>query len=279
MGYMGFGMRKEVYTRKPKKPFQKQNELYGDDKAKRKHNPKIKGPSKEEIFNKPRFKSLGDIKLFQLLKVTAMITLVLIAVYHAFAKPWLYQLKVKQLRTQFTESFNSDHEWLLNKVSNTGSYSHFKLDSGNNLSLVFGNGEAGWSALNNSRLKYYYLNINDTSFYGLKSFAGQLKLTTADTTIALNRRWRVSLDGAYDMAILKSKIDQSIIRAWLLDSMKYKLSITKLPTIKFEKGNSILSLYSSSEYGDFYYIKTEEEHKEGSAFMKIKENIYLKRYK
>jgi len=30
MGYMGFGMRKEVYTRKPKVPFKKMKQLYGD---------------------------------------------------------------------------------------------------------------------------------------------------------------------------------------------------------------------------------------------------------
>jgi hypothetical protein len=30
MGYMGFGMRKEVYTRKPKTSFGKIKEIYGD---------------------------------------------------------------------------------------------------------------------------------------------------------------------------------------------------------------------------------------------------------
>lgn len=30
MGYMGFGMRKEVYKRKPKVPFKKLKSIYGD---------------------------------------------------------------------------------------------------------------------------------------------------------------------------------------------------------------------------------------------------------
>ena len=30
MGYMGFGMRKEVYTRKPKTSFSKMKKIYGD---------------------------------------------------------------------------------------------------------------------------------------------------------------------------------------------------------------------------------------------------------
>lgn len=30
MGYMGFGMKKEVYTRKPKKPYAYLKKLYGD---------------------------------------------------------------------------------------------------------------------------------------------------------------------------------------------------------------------------------------------------------
>ena len=30
MGYMGFGMRKEVYTRRPKTSFSKMKKIYGD---------------------------------------------------------------------------------------------------------------------------------------------------------------------------------------------------------------------------------------------------------
>ena len=40
MGYMGFGMRKEVYTRKPKTSFGQMKKIYGDhleDFHKRKH--------------------------------------------------------------------------------------------------------------------------------------------------------------------------------------------------------------------------------------------------
>lgn len=40
MGYMGFGMRKEVYTRKPKRAFDKIKEIYDKDGAKTDHTTK-----------------------------------------------------------------------------------------------------------------------------------------------------------------------------------------------------------------------------------------------
>ena len=42
MGYMGFGMRKEVYTRKPRKPFVKLKQLYLCELGQSSNNPNNK---------------------------------------------------------------------------------------------------------------------------------------------------------------------------------------------------------------------------------------------
>jgi ribosomal protein S12 len=44
MGYMGFGMNKAVYTRKPKKPFSHLKKVYGEKLEMLKHDQQVRSP-------------------------------------------------------------------------------------------------------------------------------------------------------------------------------------------------------------------------------------------
>ena len=68
MGYMGLGMRKEDYTRKPKRSFDKIKKIYGDtlDFPKTKSKAKIDKPVS---FRRKRFKHFGDMAFVKVIKV------------------------------------------------------------------------------------------------------------------------------------------------------------------------------------------------------------------
>ncbi|UII23149.1 hypothetical protein [Fulvivirga ligni] len=72
MGYMGFGMRKEVYTRKPKRSFEKIKELYGNDIPRVEESDGKYELKAEEILNKKRFRTLYDTKAFRYFLVIAV---------------------------------------------------------------------------------------------------------------------------------------------------------------------------------------------------------------
>ena len=68
---MGFGMRKEVYTRKPKKAFEKVNKVYGDAPELSKTEEKIKeNPTDSEVN---RFKHFNQTVTFKFILVTTLI--------------------------------------------------------------------------------------------------------------------------------------------------------------------------------------------------------------
>jgi hypothetical protein len=77
MGYMGFGMRKEVYTRKPKTSFSKVRKIYGDhleDFQRSKKGIQAKSEKEKEDF-KSEFakKTKGDNLIWKMLKVIAIL--------------------------------------------------------------------------------------------------------------------------------------------------------------------------------------------------------------
>ena len=92
MGYMGFGMRKEVYTRRPKTSFSKMKKIYGDHLEDFRANKTAKGEwsdkDKEEfkrivadkIKRHNALEGLGNAVVFMLILV-----IVAFAIYLAFS--------------------------------------------------------------------------------------------------------------------------------------------------------------------------------------------------
>ena len=83
MGYMGFGMKREVYTRKPKQPFKKLRKIYENELYSKKYKSQGNGKSfskaeVERIKSKIRkdFKK-ANIRHSILVAICAFITLIL----------------------------------------------------------------------------------------------------------------------------------------------------------------------------------------------------------
>lgn len=91
MGYMGFGMRKEVYTRKPRTSFGKMKEIYGDHMETFRQSKKVRKEWSEE--DKEAFKKFvtNKIKKHNMMEGTynaiiyfAIASIVGAAIYFAF---------------------------------------------------------------------------------------------------------------------------------------------------------------------------------------------------
>jgi len=78
MGYMGFGMRKEDYKRKPKDAFVLYKEVYGNDHVKIEHDHNAPKLTKEEVLNKSRVRGLFEWKGFLLLKILVLAAIILV---------------------------------------------------------------------------------------------------------------------------------------------------------------------------------------------------------
>ncbi len=279
MGYMGFGMRKEVYKRKAKKPFEKFNEVYGDRKVINKQDSKAAKLTKEEVLNKPRFKSIHDLKVFQILKVVIMLLLLSLGIYYGFVKTMIYNFRLNNLTNNIIESFNTDHEWLLNRDSDVKTYPYFKLDSGRSLSMTFGKSFDRWSYYSSGKPNYYTLNLNDSSFLGFKYVDGNLNIIKNDTSIALTGLWKVTIDQSQKDVEINTKIKMLKINPELINNIRQKLRDNNLASLEIEKSKSRLKINHTKEFGDFYFLKTDKAHQNGSTFTKLKDNFYLKREK
>ena len=78
MGYMGFGMRKEVYTRKPKTAFKKVKKMYGEKPVFPKSKVKPSTSGKIRAYRWERFQHAGDTVFFKLFVFVALVAGVLI---------------------------------------------------------------------------------------------------------------------------------------------------------------------------------------------------------
>lgn len=276
---MGFGMRKEVYKRKAKKPFVKIKEIYGDRKVKTKNHPKVGKLTREEVLNKPRFKSIHDLKVFQILKVAIMLLLLSLGFYYGFLKKIIYDFKINNLTNHYLDSFNTDHEWLLNRDSDLKLFSYIKIDSSQSLSMTFGKSFDRWSYYSSVKPNYYSLSLSDSTFHGFKYIEGNLNIIKNDTAIALKGLWKASITGNLNNEGFNTKINVLNIEPKLINDIRQKLRDHSLASLEIEKSESQLKINHSKEFGDFYYLKTDKHHKEGKTFKKIKDKFYLKREK
>lgn len=279
MGYMGFGMRKEVYKRKAKKPFNKLKEIYGDQAAKPNQKSKTGKLTRDEVLNKSRFKSIHDFKIFQIIKVLIMLLLLSLGIYYGFLKNLIYNFQLNNIKSNLIESFNSDHEWLLNRKNSLNIYPYFTIDSTSELSMTFGKSFRRWDYYDSGKPTYYNLNLNDSAFIGLKHIDGKLNIIKEDTSIALLGQWKVNINESGYIGDFRKKIKALNINPKLINDIQLKLRKNSISSLKIEKEESILKVAGTREFGNFYYLNTNKEYKNGTAYIKIKDRFYLKREK
>lgn len=75
MGYMGFGMRKEVYTRKPKEVFKRLKKIYGPGASVPKSNIKLK-TQRPVSYEKHTYKPFYQTRFYKITKLIILAILV-----------------------------------------------------------------------------------------------------------------------------------------------------------------------------------------------------------
>ncbi|QDH78463.1 hypothetical protein FKX85_05215 [Echinicola soli] len=76
MGYMGFGMRKEDYKRKPRKTLELYKDVYGNDHTLIEHDENAPKLTKDEVLTKSRVRSLFEWKGFLILKIAVLLAII-----------------------------------------------------------------------------------------------------------------------------------------------------------------------------------------------------------
>ncbi|AWW30764.1 hypothetical protein DN752_11870 [Echinicola strongylocentroti] len=80
MGYMGFGMRKEDYKRKPRKTLELYKDVYGNDHTLIEHDQNAPQLTKDEVLHKSRVRSLFEWKGFLVLKIVVLLVIMVIMI-------------------------------------------------------------------------------------------------------------------------------------------------------------------------------------------------------
>ncbi|MEO9852010.1 MAG: hypothetical protein ABJH72_14265 [Reichenbachiella sp.] len=108
MGYMGFGMRKEVYTRKPKKVFTKLKEMYGQ---------KLVGPNSATTtrplgsvsYEKHSYKPFYQTRFYKILKRTVLSVLAISLIWTFFIQEHFEKyLKIQFEAKGFSELYQTE---------------------------------------------------------------------------------------------------------------------------------------------------------------------------
>ncbi len=99
MGYMGFGMKKEVYTRKPKKAFNKLKQVYGQSVAIPKSTINGKKPKKYLVRN--RFKHFSQTVVGKILKFLVLGSIVGLFIGYSVWEMFLKEPYFNFRRSQF----------------------------------------------------------------------------------------------------------------------------------------------------------------------------------
>ncbi|MHA7101626.1 hypothetical protein [Roseivirga pacifica] len=107
MGYMGFGMRKEVYKRKPKKSFERIKE-HQKFEINTKHLPKYNVSKEYQNF---RFKSLRDRKWFRLALRALLFVFVLFLVWISVIVPYRFERGKSEFESHGIVSFFDDNDF------------------------------------------------------------------------------------------------------------------------------------------------------------------------
>lgn len=119
MGYMGFGMRKEVYTRKPKEAFKKIKGAYGNPKKLIDDNIDY-NPGK--VFERKRFKHFYQTKLWKISIWSLVGIFILILVITTFIEPLYWKYKQAQFEETGINTFYNKRSHDFDKLA------HFFLE-------------------------------------------------------------------------------------------------------------------------------------------------------
>ncbi|MEQ8337770.1 MAG: hypothetical protein RIA62_10515 [Cyclobacteriaceae bacterium] len=276
MGYMGFGMRKEVYKRKPKESFKKLKELYGNDIPKAKFDPDAPVLTSEDVLNKPRFRSIHDTKLFQIAKVAIMFLLIGVFINALFIQPWLHKIEMEAFQENLVSSYSEDHQFLLNSGEKLN-LQYFRFDSLNESFVTASNGfrfsGSGWHI---NRPEVARIGIWNDDATDIELSNDQLKVFRKDSTQILTN-WVVIFKSDKKDAQYTKVLQQLSIDLEYVEKLRSKLRSLKISEIAYEDSLTTLEVANTNDFGAYEFQRTHKKIKKSKNLLKIDELTYLRK--
>ncbi|BDD06699.1 hypothetical protein [Aureibacter tunicatorum] len=276
MGYMGFGMNKENYERQPKEFYTNQREINKKDTAFTKNNPDAPKIKKEEILNKPYFKTLGDTLFLKIFKFLVLVFLLGSIFKLSFFDPWLNDYEKKKYKETLINAYSTDHNFLLNSNEKL-LLNYFQIDMSMNTTLILSKGYPISVSAEYLRhpdlIKIGTWNSKVTNFELINS---QLRVIQKDTVRILEKNWILfyqndTIDSQYISALKNLNIDVNYI-----NELRGILKANGYSELKFEKGQTIITV-SNKVMGDYQYIRSEKPLKNGVSVIKLDSVTYLRK--
>lgn len=299
MGFMGFGMRKEVYTRKPKEAFKRIKKVYGDDVNFPKSDIKLKSDRPPEPFKRYQFKPLYKMKGYKIIKWSFISITTLLIIWVFFLNEWVEKYQLEQFEKS---AFSTYYQNELSEFDEIASFMRKRNDK-----LV----SAGYDSYGLD----YYLKIKhpntkltaDTtvSHIGFKERKDRKRIFNKDriknTTLILNSefvakkylvvkreydtKWTYSLDG-----ILLYQVPPSMLKYLNTNKgefYKFMQNTKQLGCIITNKQDQISISHWHKKFGRYEIIYTTKRlasrtetignYKHEIIVGKIKENVYWQR--
>lgn len=257
MGYMGFGMRKEVYARKAKKAFSKLKDVYGDARLPKSN---IKIEKVENLsYEKHSYKPFFENKTYKKFKIILLSLIVLVVSWSIWIQPNYDKYRREQFeKFGFSELYNSELTYFnklfrftesnRSKLISIQFYSwskefeirlkHPKSDYANdrqNIHHLYFDGESwGERVINNDSI------VNESLF-----------VTRTDKSMEYHDNW------AYHLSWIKSFQIPATVRGYLNLSdtvMRQLFQASKYDTRFRIEPNGVVTRFAHPEFGDYHLI-------------------------
>lgn len=291
MGYMGFGMRKENYSRKPKRAFTKLKEVYGHDMdiPKSKNKIKTKGPIS---FKKHDYKPFYQTRIYKITKRSIVALVFCSLIWAIFIQSHYDKYQKDQFEAQgFAEYYKAEMSHLsqlfeiLDKQRNKlVSIRYFPLTGDYNLRIKH---PSVHEAMNSTDIHFARFDGGSQNFRKTNDDAidGHIIILKRQTSIIHEDNWVYAMN-----KVVASQIPSSIIKYLEMDEvdfLKFLAMTAKLgEKIKIETG----TIYADFHHDDFgyydiiyseYELKSSTVLKYGSRYKnlvgKLDDNVYWTR--
>ena len=279
MGYMGFGMRKEVYKRKPKESFKKLKKIYGNDTPKVDHNPNHGQLTTDDVLNKYRYRSIIDTRAFQVIKVIIIFFLLALFINSTVVQPWLQKRKLAKYKEELVAKFNEDHDYILNSGNKLSSLVYFSFDSIDYSFLAVTNGIEFQGAFNHRGSEVAKIGTWDSNALSASIHNNELTVKRKDSIQTLKTRWMLIFRSDTTDLQYKMMLDQLKIKQSYISELRNKLRKVKIDKVTHKDSKTFIDVASTREFGTYEYIRTSKPYKETETFIKIDELTYLRRKK
>ena len=275
MGYMGFGMRKEVYTRKAKKAFSKAREIYGRTIGNNEAAGKIEA-TKPVSYEKHSYKPFFETKTYINFKRSAMLIVLVIFLLTAFSntiyKKWrLHQFEVSGFK-EFYQNEMPDVQKVfefLNKRKEKMNYAYYNTSNQKyNIQL--------WNFATEDNISEYSLErlVFDGNKMGhvwnTDSISGQTLFVkrSDESRQAFEKNWKYQLSN-----VTPSQIPLSIVHYLEADHSNFLEFLARLERseLRFQITSDygfIICQYDHEEFGAYEIIYSDSFHEEHTQHIK-----------